>query len=945
MESTTPTNKRKQSATCETCDVMFSNEQDLYAHFLTKDHMMASTEATELRRPFCVHDPSQAVYVRGLSLRNSLHDLQDVFRPYGEIKQLILTKVSKYEAGCLVEYAEVGAVDAVLKKSPLLNGTKLHVKKYSIRSSLVSHETSIASQSSNKKVCTESDDVRPSSSRSSSLPETTPPLERNGTAKDTSSSQLSTSKKKEPAQLSPAEKLLKIFEHQNTPKELEDDRSCSVSPLNHTNIVQNTSRASLQDSPHKESPRLKIDDKMYDDQIIDFVTQLQATLPLVQYKYQEVFEDVRRAIGLLNVKYNCYLFGSSFTGLCWDGSDLDICIQWGRVVRDLELVLNDCRKVLYKSGCFDKVIIIRARTPLIRAQHKKFKLQCDISFKSRLGVYNSILIKILLLFDARLQTMIMFLKYWGQKNELVGSNKMNSYCLCWMIIFFLQVQNILPTIEFLNSFSPEHMQYMGWNVSFFNIPHVTVSEIREQFLLQNPYQEKSIRQLLIEFFDYYLTFDYGKNVICPIIGTTIPRTNFENLTDLPPSMVQFVREAQTLRMSRTNDFMFDRSFVFCLQDPIELTFNIGKCMSPKLKDHFKLCCKTATQILVTEKVYMIVPKLTQGQDSKEPEGNAYVMTGQKQVSMTVDQTLKMLKKSYCHTIGVEQSELHTDPHLWITDLFMALIMVLNKCWQFDISVCSKNQCTDEVINKKYLQFGKKLNLNWCQILYCKGSSVLFHNRKKLKKEMKSILLPNKLKNKSEFEKEIYQYTKIFQKEMSSKSSEQQSKEQFFLVFFFNPIDRVTRVEVTFMRYFKPNSIPGVNNYHAFFEYAHQNFLPLIYRSLSFVRNNRGKLDLSVELKSICDDYLNLLIPPPPSPRSVHNLSGSTVSSQSDFVQEGQSNSQATLEDVTDIVKEQQSKETHEKIKSEPSSANPADSDSDIEIVPVEPKVFECIDVE
>ncbi|XP_044011521.1 speckle targeted PIP5K1A-regulated poly(A) polymerase-like [Aphidius gifuensis] len=285
-------------------------------------------------------------------------------------------------------------------------------------------------------------------------------------------------------------------------------------------------------------------------------------------------------------------FGSSTTGLALIGSDLDVFydinqpiyndddeqfkIRYENGERNLwtpKLIFREVKSLLYKHRTAYQTIvpIPQAKIPVIKFHHVSTNTDVDLSFKDGLGSCNSKMIKFFLTLDKRIKPLIVIIKYWAKKLELTGSGRITNYSIVMMILFYLQQNNIslIPTIKALQINCPPVI-YKNWLVSF-----------DSNFKINNDNCTKNIPQLLCGFFKFYSEFNFATKIICPYDGISLLRNDFKKLHDSNKNV-----NYELLRLDT----------VACLQDPIQLNFNIIGSWTPKILQTFVTACNEASKM-------------------------------------------------------------------------------------------------------------------------------------------------------------------------------------------------------------------------------------------------------------------------------------------------------------------------------------------------------------
>ena len=101
---------------------------------------------------------------------------------------------------------------------------------------------------------------------------------------------------------------------------------------------------------------------------------------LVCQLLQEVFYEVYPEASVVP-------FGSTVSGVGWEGSDLDVCLltpsQQDDAAIDYSLVVDVLRS--FAPGCINIIPVLTAKCPLIKFTHQPSGLSCDLSVNNRYG--------------------------------------------------------------------------------------------------------------------------------------------------------------------------------------------------------------------------------------------------------------------------------------------------------------------------------------------------------------------------------------------------------------------------------------------------------------------------------------------------------------------------------------------------------------------------------
>lgn len=250
-------------------------------------------------------------------------------------------------------------------------------------------------------------------------------------------------------------------------------------------------------------------------------------------------------------------------------SDFDFHIQLqnrfgkfptGNIVRDAIRMLAPSRK-------FTKFVPIpSARIPILKCLHIRTGYNCDLNFTDALGVYNSPILGSLLQFDERIFDMAIVLKYWMKLHDLSGSYKLSNYALLWLLIFYLQTLRIpiIPPIEMFQQ----------------NMPSSIINQMNFAFNQRMPNKTRNRQrqsELLLGFFEFYSTFDFESQIICPLHAKAFPK---ENVVETYPDEFAAYKDVLAQRPDSTG---LRLNKIVCIQDPFDI---IQTVPGPISKNHF-----------------------------------------------------------------------------------------------------------------------------------------------------------------------------------------------------------------------------------------------------------------------------------------------------------------------------------------------------------------------
>lgn len=227
------------------------------------------------------------------------------------------------------------------------------------------------------------------------------------------------------------------------------------------------------------------------------------------------------------------------------------------------------------------VAIVNAKIPLLKCVHVTTGFSCDFSFTSPMGRYNSQIIRQIIFLDQRIHPLILILKHWMKTRNLLGTGKITSYCLIMMVIYYLQNVKILKPLTVYQTQVPKFIVDKYWNLAWNN-------SVPNRF---NNCSDLTISGLLRGFVDFYKDFDFERQIICPLYGTTYERAKFA--LKIPPEFDAYIEYMKSDGASPLN-----LHHPMCVQDPFALNHNVAASCGSVLR-YFNLELKHASDMFQT----------------------------------------------------------------------------------------------------------------------------------------------------------------------------------------------------------------------------------------------------------------------------------------------------------------------------------------------------------
>ncbi|BFF89613.1 terminal uridylyltransferase Tailor [Drosophila madeirensis] len=304
-------------------------------------------------------------------------------------------------------------------------------------------------------------------------------------------------------------------------------------------------------------------------------------------EYDLIEEDLIKVLTPVfpNSAMRIYKFGSRITGIGTRCSDLDIFVDIGntfdtfehRASKDTLGKLRAMRPVFCSSNKWRIINVIeQARVPIIKLSHLLTGIECDICLNS-LGFCNTNLLKYIFETQPLAQYMCIYAKNWLERCKLTD---ISTYSIVLMVIYFMQLHGLLPSVFSLQHEQPLN-QFVGpWIVNF---GQKTLQDLR---LPEADTDVQTVRNLLRAFFTFYSTFDYERFLVCPFFGSRdVQIQHVEKL--MPNRFTQYIRDNPECTLQLRKPMV--------VQDPIQLNHNVTKAVTRyALQSFIDYCQQTAS---------------------------------------------------------------------------------------------------------------------------------------------------------------------------------------------------------------------------------------------------------------------------------------------------------------------------------------------------------------
>jgi len=305
-----------------------------------------------------------------------------------------------------------------------------------------------------------------------------------------------------------------------------------------------------------------------------------------------IVEQIAMALKPIFPSVQIYPFGSRLTGLGGVNSDLDLFIDlnfhyFSTPFTLMPNVIRGIEEALKLTKCWtDFLPILAARTPILRAFNIPEKVDCDLSFSNGLSHCNTKLINYLIETQPLFGKVTVIIKYFAQEADF----KMNSYIIILMVVFYFQIEKLLPSVCLLQQ-NVEPRMIGAWQSNFNKTPW--------------PHKSNDFRKYLIGFFEFYARFDFKNNVICPFVGQAIRKECFTyGREQLPIEFHLYMKYSRSLDLARADPlvhlFAYEKDMV--IQDPLELIHNVAKGVRKTSLDRFVSYCRLTAELLKSKKV-------------------------------------------------------------------------------------------------------------------------------------------------------------------------------------------------------------------------------------------------------------------------------------------------------------------------------------------------------
>ncbi|CAF4115640.1 unnamed protein product [Rotaria sp. Silwood2] len=236
----------------------------------------------------------------------------------------------------------------------------------------------------------------------------------------------------------------------------------------------------------------------------------------------------------------------------------------------------------FMAECTNVQIILPARVPIVRFQHRLSDLQCDVSmseFKS--SYYMSKLLWGLSSIDSRVAPLVFVIRRWAREASITQSTPgpwFSNFQMTLLVLFYLQSIRILPKLNYINeqsvttpSSSPsQDATSTNGDLSDDLILMNELENIRR--VHPNKSNNDSLATLFKGFFSFYENFDFQSSVI----------TLLERQNTLKSLLIQAGK---------------DKEWPIYLENPLVPSMNASKNLVESEGERFRQTCSKASEIL------------------------------------------------------------------------------------------------------------------------------------------------------------------------------------------------------------------------------------------------------------------------------------------------------------------------------------------------------------
>ncbi|CAL1615965.1 unnamed protein product [Knipowitschia caucasica] len=276
----------------------------------------------------------------------------------------------------------------------------------------------------------------------------------------------------------------------------------------------------LAESPETPiSLRVDANDKMSAQMVELFEACQQQTSDLL--KKEGYRARLQKDIQRLYPDGRLYLTGSTMSGLGCRSSDADLCLVIKLKQTNVKVidVLFAVLRLLRNLDYVDRVLLIRAKVPILRFKERGSNLEFDLNVNNTVGIRNTFLLRSYTNADIRIRPFMLVVKKWARHYEINDASKgtLSSYALALMALNYLQL--VKPPV--LPSLQKDHPTYFDSCLDLDMVPDGS-----QRVPCYRSKNKSSLGELFLGFLEYYaLTFRWDSQIISVREGRTLPKTS------------------------------------------------------------------------------------------------------------------------------------------------------------------------------------------------------------------------------------------------------------------------------------------------------------------------------------------------------------------------------------------------------------------------------------
>jgi len=318
----------------------------------------------------------------------------------------------------------------------------------------------------------------------------------------------------------------------------------------------------------KTTPKIKKDKFITTQKSSNDIEQLTNEIVVIYEMLKPSLSNLDKRLNLLSrlqmivhknwpdANLNLRMFGSSSSEFAFKNADMDICLiinEESKVGTERDII-QKLGELLRKKNMKNIKTLPVARVPIVKFNDFKTNISCDICVNNTLALHNTSLLADYSRIDPRLKQLGFIVKYWAKKRQINDPYRgtLSSYAYILMVIHFLQQRNppILPCLQQLSD-PEEPIQRI--DVEGYDCYYYRKVDLLKEFGKTN---DESIGELLIAFFKLYACeFDWENMVVSVRTGKYLSKSE----------------KHWEKRNKETRD-----NFYFALEDPFEITHNLGR---------------------------------------------------------------------------------------------------------------------------------------------------------------------------------------------------------------------------------------------------------------------------------------------------------------------------------------------------------------------------------